>query len=282
MDLRRLRFLRINGVYIKNLDRLVWLLREKYPKVLEADRRFEEETLYRNKLGTNNLVDALSHIGTLFESAPGGSLEEQRAQITLFEDHLRRTMMEAWEQMLDFQLGEIDELWETVYLELARPLQVEGLLPGAPSHNEIDRLRLHYKRQLDRGRAYKRGPGWDEWESGTDLLIDACLTASQLREKLDESIAAAKKHQTDKERNATASSRHEQTLKRDSWNKVLAVIGIVLAITGGIGLASILGIGGDTKTRTITTQATTPTATVSRPSAHPGKTKPTVPAKTTP
>jgi hypothetical protein len=48
------------------------------------------------------IVDALSHIGTFFEAAPGLTKEEQRAQVTLFEDHLRRTMMEAWEQMIEF------------------------------------------------------------------------------------------------------------------------------------------------------------------------------------
>jgi hypothetical protein len=111
MDLRSwLPRWRIDGIYVENLNRLVWILREKYPRVLEADRRFEEETNFRNKLGTNNLVDALSHIGTLFE-ARSASYEQQRAQVTLFEDHLRRSMMEAWEQMLTFQTGEIEKLW---------------------------------------------------------------------------------------------------------------------------------------------------------------------------
>ena len=134
------RFHRVDGIYVDNVRRLVWILREKYPMVLEADRRFEEETNFRNKVGTNNLVDALSHIGTLFESRDA-SYDQQRAQVALFEDHLRRTMMEAWEQMLTFQAGEIDKLWYGDYLTIARPLQTSGKLHGSPSADELDTRR---------------------------------------------------------------------------------------------------------------------------------------------
>ncbi|HET7484448.1 MAG TPA: hypothetical protein VFJ64_03650, partial [Solirubrobacterales bacterium] len=193
VEIRRLLHIRrVNGVYVRNLDRLVWILREKYPKVLEADRRFEEETAFRNKLGTNNLVDALSHIGTLFEAAPDSTYDDQRAQITLFEDHLRRTMMEAWEQMLSFQTGEIDKLWYDQYLTQARPLQNSDDLPGSPSAHQLDAKRKRYVRLLEQGRSHKRGPGWTEWEKGTDKLIEACQEASELREMLQEAIKAAR------------------------------------------------------------------------------------------
>jgi hypothetical protein len=168
VEVFRLFHRRVDGVYLRNLNRLVWILREKYPRVLEADRRFEEETGFRNKLGTNNLVDALSHIGTLFEAAPDSDYDTQRSQITLFEDHLRRTMMEAWEQMLNFQMGEIAKLWDDKYLEEVRPLQNSGDLAGSPSAQQLDAMRRHYVRLLQEGRSYKRGSDWKEWEAGTD------------------------------------------------------------------------------------------------------------------
>jgi hypothetical protein len=60
-------------------------------------------------------------------------------------------MMEAWEQMLDYQLGEVDETWEK-YLEEARPLQMRHELAGAPTDSQIDRLRVQYKHLLEQGR----------------------------------------------------------------------------------------------------------------------------------
>lgn len=240
MHLPRLFARRVNGVYLQNLSRLVWILREKYPRVLEADRRFEEETGFRNKLGTNNLVDALSHIGTLFEAAPDSSYDSQRAQITLFEDHLRRTMMEAWEQMLNFQMGEIDKLWYGQYLKEARPLQNSGDLPGSPSAHQLDVKRKRYVRLLQEGRGFKRGYDWKEWEEGTDKFIEACHEASELREMLEEAIKAAKGIAEKRRAQDEENRRHQQTMRRDLGNKVLAAIAIVVSIAAGIGVGALI------------------------------------------
>lgn len=234
MKLPHPRIRRVSGVHVENLDRLVWVLREKYPRVLEADRRFEEETNVRNKLGTNNLVDALSHIGTFFESAPTSTFQDQRNQVTLFEDHLRRTMMEAWEQMLDFQAGEIDELWYEDYLKTARPKQQSGELPGSPSAAQLDSKRKRYVRLLHEGRSYKRGPGWLEWEKGTDKFIEACEVASELREQLEEAIKAAKgAEQQAADRRSTAA--------RDNLSKILTIIAILVSLAIGLGVGKSLG-----------------------------------------
>jgi hypothetical protein len=225
---------RVSGVYVENLDRLVWVLREKYPRVLEADRRFEEETDVRNKVGTNNLVDALSHIGTFFESAHDLTFQDQRNQVTLFEDHLRRTMMEAWEQMLDFQAGEIEKLWYEDYLETARPMQQSGELSGSPTASHLDSKRKRYVRLLHEGRGFKRGPGWVEWEKGTDKFIEACEVAAELREELEEAIKAAKGAQQQV-------ADRKSAVVRDNLNKILAVIAILIALAFGFGAGKIVG-----------------------------------------
>lgn len=212
----------LSGIYVEHLERVICVMREKYPSVLAANRRFEEETGFENKLGMNNLADALSHIGTLLTEAPDLSRDHQAGQVTLFEDHLRRSMMEAWEQMLDFQLGEIDETWEK-YLEEARPLQVQHQLEGAPTDGEIDRLRIQYKHLLDRGREEKRAADWPGWEAGTDTLIEACKKASELHDAVKQSLAAAKAYKREH--------------RRDRRVIAMWLVGLLITFGGGYALA---------------------------------------------
>lgn len=210
------------GIHADLLARLIWVLREKHPRVIAANRRFEEETGIENKLGMNNLNDALSHIGTLVEEAPNLDRDQQAGQVTLFEDHLRRSMMESWEQHLDFQLGEIDELWEEKYKGRARRLQLAHKLPGAPSAHEIDKLRIKHKNLLQEGREAKRAGDWDGWDKGTDLLIQACATASELRTAVEDAIAAAKAYRRD--------------WVRDKRNFVFLILGILISASVTIGV----------------------------------------------
>jgi hypothetical protein len=180
----------VAGVEIRHLERIMWVMREKYPKVLAANRFFEEETGIHNELGANNLNDALSHLGTLFEQAASMTTEEQAHEVHDFEGHLRRGMMESYEQIFRIRMGEVEQLWEK-HERLARPLQLDDKLPGVPSLAELDRLRRRCKRLLDDGRAAKRGHDWDAWEKGTEALVEACQTASKLAAAIDQGIAAA-------------------------------------------------------------------------------------------
>ncbi|MEJ7787925.1 MAG: hypothetical protein WKF96_24250 [Solirubrobacteraceae bacterium] len=229
---------RLYGVYRDHVDRVVWVMREKHPHVLTANMRFEEETGFENKFGSNNLADALSHLGTLVENAADLSYEDQGRQVTLFEDHLRRSMMEAWEQMLDFQLGEIAEMNEE-YLEKARPLQVAHKLAGAPTAKEIDQLRIQHKHLLEEGRQAKRDADWDSWQRGTDKLIQACASASALRQAVEQAIAAANAHQREVEREGREKRRDRRTILM--WVIGLSVTGAI----GGFGIASALDDDGD-------------------------------------
>jgi hypothetical protein len=136
--------------------------------------------------------------------------------------------MEAWEQMLDFQLGEIDETWEK-YLEEARPLQVRHELAGAPTDSQIDRLRVQYKHLLEQGRQEKRAGDWAGWERGTDVLIEACEKAAELHDAVKESLAAAAAYQREQ--------------RRDRRTLVMWIAGLLiaalLAFGGGYALAQI-------------------------------------------
>lgn len=218
------------GVFDETFARLAWLMRTKYARVLEANRRFEEETNFNNKIGAYNLADALSHIGTIFEKAEDLDLAQQRAQVTLIEDHLRRSMMEAWEQMHVFQVGRIDQLEEEQYLPEVKPLIEQGLAFGAPAAEEIEKLRAQCNDRVHRARATKREVDWDEWEKGTDLLIEACELASRMRKVMQESIAAAQQYRREEKDREIATQRHDQGVSRDTKGKRIAITGICASL----------------------------------------------------
>jgi hypothetical protein len=180
----------VAGVRVEHIERVFWLLREKFPRVLEANRYFEEETGLHNEAGQNNIVDAFSHLATLVENAPELSPEEQRDQVTHLEDHLRRSMMEAFEQVVKERLGLLARLWDE-HVKIAGPLLTRGELRGVAGYDELWRLRRRLAGHLDKGRASKRAVNWDSWEQGTDELVQACAIADDLHGKLEQGIAAA-------------------------------------------------------------------------------------------
>ena len=173
------------------LERALVLLRDRLPDVFKANRFFEEKTGFHNQAGTNNLVDALSHLATLVEKAEELGPVGQAEQVAMIEDHLRRSMMEAFEQLLKFRLADVAELWEQ-YLAEVQPLLDGGrALPGAVGATELLAKREEVARLLDLGRLSKRMVDWDDWEEGTGALADACDLTEELQFELESSIAAA-------------------------------------------------------------------------------------------
>ncbi len=211
----------VADIHVEHVERLFELLKEHLPKVLESNRFFEEETGFHNEAGANNLVDALSHIGTLAENAPNLSRDEQRDEITNVSDHLRRSMMEGFERTLKHRIGEISKSW-TEYERDVKPLQERGDVRGVPTTEELATLRRRMRSQVDQGRACKRAASWDEWKKGTAHLAEACELASELGSKLEQSIGGAQ--QFDRDRKST----------RRNW--------ISVAIGAAIGIAGI-GLG---------------------------------------
>lgn len=182
----------IDGVDIEQLERVFGLLREKLPEVYKANRYFEEKTGFHNEAGTNNIVDALSHFGTLIERAEELGPEGQAEQVAHLEDHLRRSMMEAFEQTLKFSLSDAAELWD-IYLEEVYPrLASAGEIPGVVSLEELIAKREQIGDLLEIGRQSKRETSWEDWEEGTGALAEASEAADALCEDLTRSIQAAK------------------------------------------------------------------------------------------
>lgn len=183
------------GVDPKQLERVLVLLREKLPLVFEANRYFEEKTGIHNQAGLNNLVDALSHFSTLVQNAEELGPQGQAEQVAMLEDHLRRSMMEAFEQVLKLRLADAAVLWED-YLEEVIPLLESGVeLPGARSLDMLTEKRERIAELLEMGRLSKREISWEDWEEGTGALAEACGFTEELLEELEASLIAARLRQ---------------------------------------------------------------------------------------
>src|SRR5580692_7548721 len=131
----------VRGVYVEHVELLFGLINDRLAPVFEANRYFEEHTGIANKAGANNLTEALSHIGTLVEYASEMDSDEQREQVAFFGDHLRRSMMESFEQVVKARLGKIkDEGLLDRFNSEVIPLLQEGRLPTAPTEETVRAL----------------------------------------------------------------------------------------------------------------------------------------------
>jgi hypothetical protein len=182
---------RINGVYREQVERMLEVLSTRILTVMEAHRYAEEHARMYNRIGRNNLTEALSHLARLAESAPDISKDEQRDQLTNFEDHLRRTMMESFEVVAKARLGKLkkDGIWDRYYANAAR-LVDHGKLPAVASAEEIEELEREVRFWMEEGRTRKTAHSWDDWTYGAECLRTASDKADELSRKLREAVGA--------------------------------------------------------------------------------------------
>jgi hypothetical protein len=206
---------RINGVYLAEVERMFDILSARVLTVMEAHRYAEEHARMYNRIGRNNLTEGLSHLARLAEDAAELSKEEQRDQLTHFEDHLRRTMMESFEAVAKARLGKLkkDGIWDRYYSK-ALPLVDKGKLPTCADPEEIRDLELQVKYYMEEGRARKTGTQWDDWIYGAECLRNASDKADELSRKLREAIGAA------------------EDFRRGRLGIVIGVAGAVLGVLG--------------------------------------------------
>src|SRR5687768_15869778 len=140
----------IPGVYVEHVERLLTTLADHLRTAFEANRFLEEQTGLHNQAGGNNLTEALSHIGTLAENAQRLSFEEQRDQLTHLDDHLRRSMMEAFEVVVKARLGKLRALWSE-YLRKASNLSRRGRIRGVKPQSELEVLRRKIAADVEAG-----------------------------------------------------------------------------------------------------------------------------------
>lgn len=183
---------RIQGVYRREVERMLEILARRILTVMEAHRYAEEDARIYNRIGRNNLTEALSHLARLAESADELTSDEQRDQLTHFEDHLRRTMMESFEVVAKARLGKLkkDGVWDRYHTRAAR-LVDSGRLPAVASADEIRDLELDVSFWMEEGRTRKTAHTWEEWIYGAECLRQASEKADELSRKLREAVGAA-------------------------------------------------------------------------------------------
>jgi hypothetical protein len=210
----------VRGVYVEHVELLFGLINDRLAPVFEANRYFEEHTGIANKAGANNLTEALSHIGTLVEYADSMNFNEQREQVAFFGDHLRRSMMESFEQVVKARLGKIKDegLMDRFNGEVV-PLLRQGKLPTAPTEESVRALGAETANFLDKGRKLKRENKWGAWDTGSKNFADACDTSNRLVDPLRQGIGAAEQYKRDR-RNAKL-----------GWaGLIVGVLGIAVAV----------------------------------------------------
>lgn len=186
---------RIRGVYRSELERMLELLATRIGTVIAAHRYAEEHARIYNRIGRNNLTEALSHLGGLAEGAERLSEAEQRDELTNFEDHLRRTMMESFEVVAKARLGKLkaDGVWDRYYGKAARLVDA-GKLPTVASREEIRELEQEIRFWMEEGRSRKNAQSWDEWIYGAECLRTASDKSDELSRHLREAIGAAEEY----------------------------------------------------------------------------------------
>ncbi len=205
----------VRGVYVEHVELLFGLINDRLAAVFEANRYFEEQTGIANKAGANNLTEALSHIGTLVEYAQEMDSNQQREQVAYFGDHLRRSMMESFEQVVKARLGKIKQegLWDRFNREVV-PLLRAGKLPTAPTEEEVLALGRDTDHHLEEGRKLKREHEWTAWDVGAKHFAEACEASTKLIAALRHGIGAA------------------EARRRSRKDRLLAVIGIGIGVAG--------------------------------------------------
>lgn len=189
----------VRGVHVDHIEHLFELINDRLAAVFEANRYFEDHTGIANKAGSNNLTEALSHIGTLAERGHEMTYEQQRDQVALFGDHLRRSMMESFEQVVKARLGKIKDegLWDR-YHRAVVPLLRRGKLSSAPTEETVYTLGRRVNRLMSEGRGLKRAEGWDAWDAGARKLAEACDESTTLIDLIRQSIGAAEQYRRDR------------------------------------------------------------------------------------
>lgn len=188
------------GLEPEHARRLQDLLAAELPEVFRANRIIEQQTRYVSEAGRNNLVDALSHIGTLAERGSELNSRQQAAQVAKIEEHLRRAMMEAPEEVVRARLADIAKRWDE-YQREAAPYRRAGTLRGVPRHSELEGLRERIDQLMEEARSKKRDEtSWEEWRAAAAHMTEAADLSKELADELEQCIGEALRMTRDRQR----------------------------------------------------------------------------------
>lgn len=171
--------------------RLARALTVELPDVQRANRVIEHRTGFTSDIGRNNMVDVLSHLGTLAREKDLSPVD-QASQLAKIEEHLRRVIIEHPEEVLRQRINEIRERWDTYMLE-ARPYREKSAMGNAPPHSELEADRAKVRELLETGRASKAAETpWEETLSAGAAMTEAAAVNDELGDKVLVCIGTAR------------------------------------------------------------------------------------------
>lgn len=177
------------------LKRLANILGTQVPDVFSRHKEIESKTEIEDRIGQQNLNETFSHVAVLFQSGAEFDRDEQLEQVAYIEDHLRRVMMEAFEQSVNEMIGELRDgkrSLERQYYRRAAPLIRMGRLQGHISPEQLQRrFDAILKQCLEARRAKVADGGWDEWKTASAELQNAAALTGELQRDIRAAVEAA-------------------------------------------------------------------------------------------
>ena len=175
----------ILGVEKHIIERFLEMIRDKYALVDKANFYLEQSGISGIGIAVTNQRDFVSHLATILNNNGSMTEQEQFAQLSAGEEHLRRAIIESYQNAVKMKLLNVVNLLEQ-YKDNVFPRRNElnlGVIPDTRNYREklreINELRKH-------GRRAKAFNQWDEqWEAGVDSYVEAFLKSEQLEEELE-------------------------------------------------------------------------------------------------
>jgi len=166
------------------VERFLALIKEHYHQADTATFYLEQRTGIINVHAITNLRDVLSHLATLL--TPGLSPDQQVAQLSNAEEHLRRAIIEPYEVALNELVIRFRDLFKKYKEELLAAQGRYSDLTAAPSAASIESRMKTLANLIANGRRSKGINLWDpEWERAVSSYVEAFEALSALYSEVE-------------------------------------------------------------------------------------------------
>jgi len=195
-----------SAIYRSSLEEIVRIFGRDFAPVLKAHQRVEALTGEKNLIGRQNLLEAFGHLGILFAEAPNLSRDDQMKQVAYLADHLRRVMMESFEQEVYVSLA---AMWDQdnqrsvgrLYDAYAAPQIKKGALLQHITPDDLEERLDQIQKDVLEARKRKVADGdFSEWIAAANELEGAAEELKKLRREVGAAVDAAVANRTAKRR----------------------------------------------------------------------------------
>ncbi|HHT9112948.1 MAG: hypothetical protein HZA47_09930 [Planctomycetes bacterium] len=178
------------------LQRIFYLIKDKYPDVERANILCEERSGSKSAQALNNIRDTISHLRTVFENWDKPH-EFKVKQLATIEEHLRRAIIEPYELASKKEIKLLQDNY-TNYQDTVLPI-IYKLNPPPLSVDDVELRIQTINTLMQDGRRAKSANDWvPQWEEGCKAFDRAYEQAKQLNRELKEEIIRADKIVQDK------------------------------------------------------------------------------------